>query len=316
MTKNKASVLFTGAAGFIGSHTVDKLLSEGYFVVGVDNLLTGKMENLKNALNNPNFRFIKGNIQHKKFFKNIFWDYKFDYIFHYAAVVGVERTLQKGVSVLHDIYNMENICKFAADNGVKRVLYSSSSEVYGDPVHYPQNEDDTPLNARLPYAAVKSLSEVWLQTYAEKYGFGHTIFRFFNTYGPRQSPDFVMSRFIIQALKGWPITIYGDGNQTRTFCYVKDNTNFTTSCLANDETCNTIINVGSNIPITIKELAKLVKRLSNSTSSINYLPARKKGDMKGRQPCIKKFIKWYPKPFVPLEEGILRTIKYFKEQGN
>ena len=148
MPKNKASILVTGAAGFIGSHTVDRLLSEGYFVVGVDNLLTGKMENLKDALNNPNFRFIKGNIQHKKVFNDIFRDYKFDYIFHYAAIVGVERTLQKGIAVLNDIHNMEYICKFAADNGVKRVLYSSSSEVYGDAINYPQYEEDTPLNAR------------------------------------------------------------------------------------------------------------------------------------------------------------------------
>lgn len=313
--KNKASILFTGAAGFIGSHTVDRLLREGHFVAGVDNLLTGKMENLKDALNSPNFRFVKGDIQRKKTLKELFKNYKFDYIFHYAAIVGVERTLQKGISVLNDIHNMEHICKFAAQNGVKRVLYSSSSEVYGDAINYPQNEDDTPLNARLPYAAVKSLSEVWLQTYAENYGFGYTIFRFFNTYGPRQSPDFVMSRFIMQALKGEPITIYGDGSQTRTFCYVEDNTNFTTSCLTNDETSNEIINVGSDTQITVRELAKLVKTLSKSESPINYLPARKKGDMKGRQPCIKKFMKWHPKPLVPLEEGILNTIGYFKQHA-
>src|SRR6185312_4294759 len=140
--------------------------------------------------------------------------YKFDYVFHYAAMVGVKRTLNNPMTVLQDIEGIKNILSLSKNTCVKRVFYSSSSEVYGEPVEFPQNENTTPLNSRLPYAIVKNVGEAFFRSYQREYGLDFTIFRFFNTYGSRQSQDFVVTKFIDEALGNQDITIYGDGNQS------------------------------------------------------------------------------------------------------
>ncbi|HQV00720.1 MAG TPA: NAD-dependent epimerase/dehydratase family protein, partial [Bacteroidia bacterium] len=216
-------ILVTGGAGFIGSWMAAKLADNAQNqIVIVDNLLTGRTENIPTSKHN-NVKFIKADVNDFKDISSIFHSYSFDYVFHYAAVVGVQRTLQHPSWVLNDLTGLKNVLNLSKNTGVKQIYYSSSSEVYGEPVEYPQNEHTTPLNSRLPYAIVKNVGEAYLRAYKQEYDLDFTIFRFFNTYGPGQSTDFVMSKFLNAALKNNDITIYGDGMQTRTFCFILDN---------------------------------------------------------------------------------------------
>ena len=203
---------------------------------------------------------------------------------------------------------MKNILDLSKNTAVKRVFFSSSSEVYGEPVEIPQFEDTTPLNSRLPYAIVKNVGEAFFKSYYQEYGLEYTIFRFFNTYGPRQSTDFVISKFIEQALSGQDITIYGKGDQTRTFCYVDDNLDLIEKILYEGHFKNEVINIGSDEEITILDLAKKVIELTNSTSKIINLPALPEGDMTRRMPDISKMRAILKRDLVSLSDGILKTI--------
>lgn len=302
-------ILVTGAAGNIGSALVDRLLTfKNYNVVAVDNFLTGVQSKLPKG-SPSNFTFIKADVNNYYELSAIMLAYKFDFVFHYAALVGVQRTLENPVMVLNDIQGIKNILDLSKNTGVKRVFYSSSSEVYGEPVEFPQNEQTTPLNSRLPYAIVKNVGEAFLRSYYKEYGLNYTIFRFFNTYGPRQSDDFVMARFIKQALTNQDITIYGAGMQTRTFCYIDDNIETTITCL-NDGLCmNDVMNVGNDEEFSIKELAEKIIHITGSTSKIKFLPALKEGDMTRRRPDISKMKAVINGPLVTLEEGIKKTIE-------
>ncbi len=312
---SKEVVLLTGVAGFIGSHTVKTLLEQEYQVIGVDNFLTGKEDNLEDLMS-ENFNLIRANVNNPAEVNKIFSDFSISYVFHYAAVVGVERTLKNPLLVLEDIKGIKNICENSVKHKIKRVFFSSSSEVYGESLQFPQKEEETPLNSRLPYAIVKNFSEVTLKSFNFEYGLNYTIFRFFNTYGPKQSEDFVMTKFISQALRGEDITIYGEGNQTRTFCYVEDNTKFTTSCLILPKTINQTYNVGTCKETSILELAELIKRITKSKSKIKHLSPLKEGDMGRRIPSIEKMMNSVgEKKFIPLEIGIEKTIDYFKKKN-
>ena len=183
----------------------------------------------------------------------------FDFVFHYAAVVGVKRTLKNPMMVLEDIEGIKNILLLSKNTGVKRVFYSSSSEVYGEPFEIPQNEKTTPLNSRLPYAIVKNIGEAFFKSYQEEYGLDYTVFRFFNTYGVNQSDDFVVPIFIKLALKNDPIHIYGDGLQTRSFCYVDDNVDACINAINAPSCLNDVINIGSDKEQTILSLAQEIK---------------------------------------------------------
>jgi UDP-glucose 4-epimerase len=301
------NILITGGAGFIPSSTADKLLENpNNNVVLVDNFLTGSETNIPN---HPNCKFIKCDVNNYNDINPIMCSYKFDYVFHYAAVVGVQRTLDNPKMVLDDIQGIKNILDLAKNTGVKRVFYSSSSEVYGEPVHLPQNEETTPLNSRLPYAVVKNVGEAYFRSYQQEFGLDYTIFRFFNTYGPKQSIDFVMSKFINSALKGEDITLYGDGMQTRTFCYIDDNVDACLSALKDESTINTVFNIGSDSIIPIKELAETIIRLTGSTSKIVFLPPLKDGDMTRRQPDITKMKQLLKRDLLKLEEGIKKVLE-------
>ena len=216
-------ILVTGGAGFVGSALSEKLIKdpENYVVI-VDDLSTGEFCKLP-ELPKTNWRFIKADVNNYNDLSQVMFVNQFEYVFHYAAVVGVERTQLNPYKVLNDIQGFKNILDISKNTGVKRVFFASSSEVYGEPVSLPQNEHTTPLNSRVPYAVVKNVGEAFLKSYHKEFGLDYTIYRFFNTYGPKQSPDFVMSRFIAKALKNEPITIYGDGLQSRTFCFIDDN---------------------------------------------------------------------------------------------
>jgi UDP-glucose 4-epimerase len=302
------NILVTGGAGFVGSAVAEKLASNPQnFVVVVDNLLTGSMDKVPKSEHN-NVKFIKCDVNNFQDISGVFFAYRFEYVWHYAALVGVKRTLKNPVMVLNDIKGIANILTLSKNTGVKRVFYSSSSEVYGEPVEFPQNEETTPLNSRLPYAIVKNVGEAYLRSFKKEYGLDFTIFRFFNTYGPKQSKDFVISKFISRAMENKDITIYGDGSQTRTFCYIDDNVD---SCLAafyDNKYINDVVNVGGTDELPIVDLAKLIIKITNSTSKIIHLEALEEGDMTRRQPDTAKMKKLLKRDPITLEEGLKRVI--------
>ena len=297
-------ILITGAAGFVPSSLADRLIEdETNFVVGVDNFLTGKIQNLPTQ-SKPNYTFIKADTNDYQDISEVMLAYHFDYVFHYAAVVGVKRTLENPLMVLQDIKGIQNVLHLSKNTGVKRVFFSSSSEVYGEPVEFPQNEFTTPLNSKLPYAIVKNVGEAFLKSYFLEHKLKYTIFRFFNTYGAKQSIDFVLSKFIHCALEDKDITLYGDGLQTRTFCHIDDNIDATLKCLNDNLYVNGVLNLGSETEITIRELADVVIRLTASKSKIIYLPALPDGDMRRRCPDNSQMIGLLNRKLRPLEEGI------------
>jgi UDP-glucose 4-epimerase len=312
MEKNNGTILITGVLGFIPSSLAKGLLDKGFTVIGIDNFLTGSVQNISEFRDNPRFKFVRGDVNIFDNIYKLFYSFNPDYVYHYAACVGVQRTLDNPRKVLDDVKGFENILTLCKDFNVKRVFFSSSSEVYGEPVEFPQNENTTPLNSKLPYAVVKNLGEVYLKTYYKEYGLEYTIFRFFNTYGPRQSQDFVVSRFINFARQNQPITIYGDGMQTRTFCYIDDNVRATISALTLDKAACQIYNVGSDKEVPIIDLAKLVIKLTSSKSEIKFLPALEEGDMTRRHPNNQRMLAELlnGKVLVPLEEGLRNTIAY------
>lgn len=301
-------ILVTGGAGFIASSVAGKLIEDpDNFVVIVDNLLTGRMDRLPSP-EKKNWRFVKCDVNDINDITPLMVSQNFDYVFHYAAVVGVQRTLENPVMVLNDIDGIKNVLSLCKNTGVKRVFYASSSEVYGEPTTLPQNEYTTPLNSRLPYAVVKNIGEAFCKSYKLEYDLDFTIFRFFNTYGPKQSTDFVMSRFIKMALNNKDITIYGDGTQSRTFCYVEDNIMATTNCLFKNMFINDIVNIGSDVEVQVKELAQLIIDVTGSRSKLIHLPPLEEGDMQRRVPDISKMKSLMDRDIITLEDGIKRVI--------
>ncbi|MFM7053224.1 MAG: NAD-dependent epimerase/dehydratase family protein [Bacteroidota bacterium] len=312
MNNVQRNILVTGGAGFVGSAIAQKLADDAAnYVVIVDNLHTGTTQKLP-VSRFGNVKFIKANVNDFKDISSIFNAYRFEYVFHYAALVGVKRTLENPVMVLNDITGIKNVLNLSKNTGVKRVFFSSSSEVYGEPVEFPQNEHTTPLNSRLPYAIVKNVGEAYLRSFKQEYDLDFTIFRFFNTYGPQQSNDFVMSKFITAALSNTDITIYGDGSQTRTFCYIDDNVDACLSAFYNNKVLNDVVNIGTDNEITILDLARRIIDITGSSSKIVFLPALKEGDMTRRCPDNSKMKELLNRPLTPLEDGVRKLIDYRK----
>jgi UDP-glucose 4-epimerase len=219
--------------------------------------------------------------------------------------------LANPILVLNDIEGIKHVLNLSKNTGVKRIFYSSSSEVYGEPVEIPQNENTTPLNSRLPYAIVKNLGEAYFKAFHQEYSLSYTIFRFFNTYGPLQSADFVVSKFIISAMKNEAIRINGDGRQTRTFCYIDDNLELTLKALNEGLFINDVVNVGSDVELTILTLANRVIEILGSKSEIIHLAPLKEGDMARRMPDIAKMKRVLNRDLTPLEEGIRMVARSF-----
>ncbi len=314
----QTKILITGGAGFIASSLADRLTDdEQNYVVIVDNLLTGSKDKLPSA-KKKNWKFINCDVNEFRPIASIMQSFQFDYVFHYAAVVGVKRTLDSPVMVLDDIQGIKNILELCKNTGVKRIIYASSSEVYGESVTFPQNEETTPLNSRLPYAVVKNVGEAYCKSYKQEYGIDYTIFRFFNTYGPKQSTDFVVSKFLRAALSDQPITIYGDGLQSRTFCYIDDHLDATITAYKNEIYKNEVINIGSDVEISIKELAETIIELTDSSSELTYVDPLDEGDMKRRKPDASKMKELLEKELVPLKEGLQNILQsnYIKAKLN
>lgn len=303
-------ILITGGAGNVGSALTQALVATGkYTVTVVDNLLTGDLKKLPPV--GDSFTFIKCDVNDYNEISPIMLSNRFDYVFHYAALVGVKRTLDNPIMVLDDIDGIKNILTLSKNTGVRRVFFSSSSEVYGEPVEFPQNEHTTPLNSRLPYAIVKNVAEAFFKSYHKEYGLEYTIFRFFNTYGPKQSDDFVVPRFINMALKNQDITIYGDGSQTRTFCFIDDNIEATKRIFEENLHLNDIVNIGSGVEVSVLDLAKKVISITGSSSKIIHLPALEEGDMTRRQPDNSKMLNVLGRELKPVDEGIKILAVFF-----
>jgi UDP-glucose 4-epimerase len=307
----KDYILITGVAGNIGSSLALSLLKKKYNIIGIDNFLTGKKKKLPNK-SYRNFKFIFGDVNNKKKISNIFKSYKIKFIFHFSAVVGVQRTQQFPLKVMNDIVGTKNLLDLSVKYKIKRFFYSSSSEIYGEPVKLPLHEENSPLNSRIPYSVVKNVSENYVKIFKEEFNLNYTIFRFFNTFGPNQSEDFVIPKFVKLALKNLSIPIYGDGRQTRTFLYIDDNIDTIINCFEKNLYINDILNIGSHIQYRIIDLAKKIVKFTNSSSKLKYLPALPKGDMKRRQPDNKKMKKALRKKFMNLDLALQKYINYIK----
>jgi len=305
-------ILVTGGAGFIGSSMAEKLATDkDNYVVIVDDLTTGSINKIPKSPHG-NVRFIKCDVNDWEDLSGIMYSQSFDYVFHYAAVVGVTRTLENPVKVLNDLSGIRHLLYFAKNSGVKRVYFSSSSEVYGESFHFPQHEENTPLNSRLPYAIVKNASEAYLKAFHQEYGLEYTIFRFFNTYGPKQTKEFVVSKFIVCALKNEPIELYGTGKQTRTFCYIDDNVDACYNAFKKNLYVNDVVNIGGDDEVPVIDLAKLIIKLTKSSSKIVYLPPLPEGDMTRRKPDLARMKKLLSRKPLTLEAGLKKILSNTK----
>jgi UDP-glucuronate decarboxylase len=305
--------LITGGAGHIGSALVRALAKDQCnTIVVADNLLTGSIERV--PIHAANVRFARCDINVLNDIAGLFSNCRFDYVFHLAAVVGVRRTLAHPLWVLRDAAGIENVLNLSRRNGVKRVYYSSSSEVYGEPTELPQHEQTTPLNSRLPYAVVKNLGETYLRTYHREFGLGYVIFRFFNTYGPHQSEDFVVPRFVLRALRGEDIQVYGDGSQSRTFCYVDDNVEACMRAYQQGLDAETI-NIGSDHGVTIRSLAERVIAMTDSKSRLVFTSPLAEGDMRARLPDSTKMRRLLGRELTSIEEGLHRLVAHYRSSG-
>ncbi len=306
-------VLITGAAGFLGSHLCDKFMSENYEVIGMDNLLTGDMENIAHLMPSADFTFYHHDVS-----KFVHIPGHLDYILHFASPASPIdylkmpiQTLKVGSLGTHNLLGLAKAKK-------ARMLIASTSEVYGDPLIHPQTEDYwgnvNPIGPRGVYDEAKRFQEAMTMAYHTYHKLETRIVRIFNTYGPRMrvNDGRALPAFFSQAIEGKDITIFGDGSQTRSFCYVSDLVEGIYKLLHSDYAYP--INIGNPVEITIRNVAEEILRLTNSDSKLVYLDLPK-DDPKVRQPDItkaKELLDWAPT--VGRAEGLEITFRYFKEK--
>ena len=306
-------ILVTGGAGFIGSHLCEKLLAQGHQVICLDNLFTGSKKNIEPFLANQNFKFIQHDIT-----EPFFTDEKIEQIYNLACPASPVHYQLNAIRTIKantfGIINMLGLAKARA----ARILQASTSEVYGDPSQHPQKENYfgnvNPIGPRACYDEGKRVAETLFFDYYRKYNLEIRVARIFNTYGPNMSKSDgrVISNFIVQALAGEDITIYGDGAQTRSFCYAADLVNGLEK-LMNKENFTGPVNLGNPIELTVKETAEKIISLTGSKSRLIYQPLPK-DDPKKRRPDItlaKEKLDWRPE--VKFDDGLKKTIEYFKK---
>ena len=303
--------LITGGAGFLGSHLSKKLLSDGHEVLVADNFYTGKKANIQEFLGDPKFEFMRHDVTFPLFVE-------VEGIFNLACPASPVQYQRFPVQTTKtSVIGAINMLGLAKRLGI-RILQASTSEIYGDPKVSPQDEsywgNVNPIGIRSCYDEGKRVAETLFFDYQRQYGLDIRVARIFNTYGPRMDPQDgrVVSNFIMQALLGNPITIYGDGNQTRSFCYVDDLVEGITK-LMHCENVLTPVNLGNNKFFTMNELAELVIELTNSNTSVEYLPLPE-DEPKVRQPdttLAKSLLNW--EATTELKKGLLTTIAYFED---
>jgi dTDP-glucose 4,6-dehydratase len=306
-------VLITGGAGFLGSHLCDRFLKEGMDVIAMDNLITGNLKNIQHLFGHDNFTFVKHDVTEYNYVEG-----ELDYIMHFASPASPIDYLQLPIQTLKvGALGTHKILGLAKAKGA-RVLIASTSEVYGDPLIHPQTEDYwgnvNPIGYRGVYDEAKRFMEAMTMAYHRYHGVETRIVRIFNTYGPRMRVDDgrALPAFMSQALRGEDITVFGDGSQTRSFCYVDDLIEGIYRLLMSDY--SDPVNIGNPSEISILDFAKEVIELTGSSSKIVYkdLP---KDDPKVRKPNIdkaKSILNWEPQ--FPRTEGLKRTLEYFKEE--
>ncbi len=306
-----ARILITGGAGFLGSHLCDRFIGEGHEVVCIDNLITGNRDNIAHLFGDPKFKFI-----HHDVTEYLYVAGPLDYVLHLASPASpidyLElpiQTLKVGAMGTHKVLGL-------AKDKKARFFLASTSEVYGDPLVHPQPEsywgNVNPIGPRGVYDEAKRFAEALVMAYHRVHKMETRIARIFNTYGPRMRPQDgrVVSNFIMQALRGKPLTVYGDGSQTRSFCYADDLVEAIARLLFSDETQP--VNIGNPLEMSVLELAKLVQEISGSEVGIVMEPLPT-DDPKVRQPDIsraREILGW--EPSVDLREGLEKTINYFR----
>lgn len=313
---NKKNILVTGAAGFIGSHFCEHLIKKGYQVIGYDNLITGNINNLSKCINNKNFKFINKDVR-----DSISINLPITYIVHLASPASPLAynkfpliTLETGSLGTHNIFKL-------AKKKKSKILIASTSEIYGDPKSHPQDENYygnvNPVGPRSMYDESKRYMEAYAINFYKKHkSIDLSIARIFNTYGPRMGIDDgrVIPNLITQALKNIDLTIYGDGRQTRSFCYINDMISALSKLLFLNKTFNQPINIGNIEEVSILNLSKEIISMTKSNSKINFMDPFDHDDPKKRKPDItraKKILKW--KPEISRNKGLIKTIDYFKK---
>jgi dTDP-glucose 4,6-dehydratase len=310
---NKKTAVVTGGAGFLGSHLSDRLLAEGFRVIAIDNLITGNTDNIEHLAGNPDFKFIRRNVS-----EYIFVPGPVDYVFHFASPASPIDYLEHPIPTLKvGALGTHNALGLAKDKGATFLL-ASTSECYGDPLVHPQSEDYwghvNPIGPRGVYDEAKRFAEAMTMAYHRFHAMDTKIVRIFNTYGPRMrlQDGRVVPAFVSQALHGEPLTVFGDGSQTRSFCYVSDLIDGIVRLSLSD--FHEPVNIGNPAEMTILDFAKKILALIDSQSQIVFKPLPV-DDPRVRQPDItraKRLLGWQPK--VDFESGVRETIGYFKQR--
>ena len=317
----------TGGAGFIGSHLSDLLISKGHEVVALDNLSTGRVENISHLRENPHFQLVVGSILDDRLVDK--YAERCDAIFHLAAAVGVDLIVKKPLESLWTNIRGSEVVLEMANRYQKKVMITSTSEIYGKNTNSSLKEDEdrilgSPLKSRWSYSTSKAVDEILAYTYWKEKGLPTFIVRLFNTVGPRQTGHYgmVIPRFVQQALKGQPITVYGNGKQSRCFLYVGDAVKAMLDLMQLPESAGEAFNLGSQEEITITQLAELVIEMTKSRSQIQFVPyneAYEEGfeDMFRRVPDIGKANRYIGfRPTLALKEIVLSVIDYYRKEQN
>jgi dTDP-glucose 4,6-dehydratase len=313
MISSNPTSLVTGGAGFLGSHLCDRLLAEGHTVTALDNLITGNIENISHLAGNDRFRFIKQDVT-----EYLFYPGKVDFIFHFASPASPIDYLELPIPTMKvGALGTHKALGLARAKGARFIL-ASTSEVYGDPLIHPQNEDYwgnvNPIGPRGVYDEAKRFAEAITFAYHRYHGVDTKIVRIFNTYGPRMRlrDGRVVPAFVGQALRGEALTVFGDGSQTRSFCFVSDLIDGIFR-LANSNQHGPV-NIGNPAELTVRQFAEVILKITQSTSSITTKPLPV-DDPKQRRPDIgraRSLLGWEPK--VSLEEGLEKTISFFRDR--
>jgi UDP-glucose 4-epimerase len=314
------TVLVTGGAGFIGSNIADALMEKNYNVVVLDDLSSGRRENIDHHLNNKGFTFYQGSILNSGLVRDIIRRHDITRISHQAAVASVTKCIQNPAATAEvNIIGTINLFDIAREHGCKRIVFASSCAIYGDTKQFPIVES-TPVNSKSPYAAAKASDELMAAVFRELYGTEIVALRYFNVYGKRQDPasDYaaVIPKFITLALENKPIPIEGDGMQTRDFIYIDDVVQANIKALTRDAVTETAFNVACGRETSIVELARVIVKTAGSSSETVYLPPRS-GDIKNSYAdieCAGKKLGF--SPAYTIEQGLRETVNWYREHSS